>query len=346
VFYSDNGSTAVEVALKLAHQYWLNLGQPERRTFITLHHAYHGDTVGAMSVSEDSVFTRPFSPLLFRVTRADSPYCYRCPLNLERASCQIDCLGSLETALQRHDRDVAAVLVEPMLQAAGGMVVWPQEFLAGARRLCDRYGTLLIADEVLTGFGRTGRMFACEHASIAPDLLCLSKALTAGYLPLGATIATERLFEAFLGNSHAKTFFHGHSFTANPLACAVALASLDLFRETDVLARIARLEAQMRAALMPLNALPIVGDIRIIGGVGVVELVNDKSSRRTDGYLDGIGPRLAAAFLERGLLLRPLGNVVYFMPPYVITDEEVDWAIGQIAEVLGAESRRGSHART
>jgi adenosylmethionine-8-amino-7-oxononanoate aminotransferase len=345
VFYSDNGSTAVEVALKLAHQYWRNLGQPERRTFITLHHAYHGDTVGAMSVSEDSVFTRPFSPLLFRVTRADPPYCYRCPLNLERASCRIDCLGSLETALQRHDRDVAAVLVEPMLQAAGGMVVWPHEYLAGARQLCDRYGTLLIADEVLTGFGRTGRMFACEHASIAPDLICLSKALTAGYLPLGATIATERLFEAFLGSGHANTFFHGHSFTANPLACAVALASLDLFRETDVLARIARLEARMRAALMPLDALPIVGDIRVIGGVGVVELVNDKSSRRTDGYLDGIGPRLAAAFLERGLLLRPLGNVVYFMPPYVITDEEVDWAVGQIAEVLGAESRRGSHAQ-
>jgi adenosylmethionine-8-amino-7-oxononanoate aminotransferase len=337
VFFSDNGSTAVEVALKLAHQHWRNRDQPARQTFITLHHAYHGDTVGAMSVSEDSVFTRAFTPFLFRVVRADPPYCYRCPLDLERATCRIDCLSGLEAALDRHGDTVAAVLVEPMLQAAGGMIVWPSEFLAGARRLCDRYGTLLIADEVLTGFGRTGRMFACEHASIAPDIICLSKALTAGYLPLGATIATERLFESFLSNDHSKTFFHGHSFTANPLACAVALASLDLFRDTGVLARVARLEEQLRATLAPLAALPIVGDVRVIGGVGIVELVSDKSTRRTGGYLDGIGPRLAAAFLQRGLLLRPLGNVVYFMPPYVIEDEEVDWAVDQLTEVLAAE---------
>jgi adenosylmethionine-8-amino-7-oxononanoate aminotransferase len=334
VFYSDNGSTAVEVALKLAHQYWRNLGQPERRTFITLHHAYHGDTVGAMSASEASVFTQAFTPMLFDVTRVDPPYCYRCPVGLERASCRIDCLGSLEAALRRHRDTVAAVLVEPMLQAAGGMIVWPQEFLAGARRLCDEQGALLIADEVLTGFGRTGRMFACEHALVAPDIMCLSKALTAGYLPLGATVATERIFDAFLSDDRAKTFFHGHSFTANPLACAVACASLDLFRESDVLARVRRLEAQLGAGLAPLAGLPHVGDVRVIGGVGVIELVNDKATRRADGYLDGIGPRLAAAFLERGLLLRPLGNIVYFMPPYVVTDEEVDWAIGQIEHVV------------
>lgn len=337
VFYSDNGSTAVEIALKVAHQYWSNLGQPGRRTFITLHHAYHGDTVGAMSASEDSLFTRAFAPLLFPVTRVDPPYCYRCPLGLERASCRIDCLSSLESALERHGDTVAAVLVEPMLQGAGGMIVWPAEFLAGARRLCDRHGTLLVADEVLTGFGRTGRMFACEHASITPDIICLSKALTAGYLPLGATIATETIFEAFLSDDRAKTFFHGHSFTANPLACAVARASLDLFRETDVLGRIARLEAQLRSGLAPLAGLPIVADVRVIGGVGIVELVSDTRTGETGGYLDGIGPRLAAAFLARGLLLRPLGNIVYFMPPYAITDDEADWAIRQITEVLGAQ---------
>jgi adenosylmethionine-8-amino-7-oxononanoate aminotransferase len=334
IFYSDNGSTAVEVALKLAHQYWRNLGQPERRTFITLHHAYHGDTVGAMSASEASVFTQAFTPMLFDVTRVDAPYCYRCPVGLERASCRIDCLGSLQAALQRHRDTAAAVLVEPMLQAAGGMIVWPPEFLAGARRLCDEYGALLIADEVLTGFGRTGRMFACEHALVTPDIMCLSKALTAGYLPLGATVTTERIFDAFLSDDRAMTFFHGHSFTANPLACAVACASLDLFRESDVLARVRRLEAQLGAGLAPLAGLPHVGDVRAIGGVGIIELVSDKATRRADGYLDGIGPRLAAAFLERGLLLRPLGNIVYFMPPYVVTDEEVDWAIGQIDHVL------------
>jgi adenosylmethionine---8-amino-7-oxononanoate aminotransferase len=336
VFYSDNGSTAVEVALKLAHQYWRNLGEPDRRTFITLHYAYHGDTVGAMSVSEASVFTDAFRPLLFDVRRADAPYCYRCPLGLERANCRIDCLGSLEAALQEAGPAVAAVLVEPMLQAAGGMIVWPSEFLGGVRRLCDRFGTLMIADEVLTGFGRTGRMFASEHASVSPDIICLSKALTAGYLPLGATVATDAIFEAFLSEDRAKTFFHGHSFTANPLACAVALASLDLFREHDVLKRVERLESKLRAGMSPLAGLPGVGNVRVIGGVGIVELVSDKQTRKSDGYLDGIGPRLAARFLDRGLLLRPLGNVVYFMPPYCITDDEVDWTLNQIAAVLSA----------
>ena len=328
IFYSDNGSTAVEVALKLACQYWQNRGQPNRRTFLTLHHAYHGDTVGAMSASEDSVFTRAFTPLLFPVVRAHPPYCYRCPLGLTRAACQIDCLSDLEARLEGAD-SIAGVVVEPMLQAAGGMIVWPAEFLAGVRQLCDRYGTLLIADEVLTGFGRTGRMFASEHAAVRPDLVCLSKALTAGYLPLGATAATERIYQAFLSEDRTKTFFHGHSYTANPLACAVGLASLDLFRENAVIERVQALECQLRAGLEPLRSLPCVGDIRVIGGVGIVELESPSA-----GYLDHRGGDLSAAFLDRGVLLRPLGNVLYFMPPYVITESEVDWVLAQIAEVL------------
>ena len=246
VFYSDNGSTAVEVALKLAWQYWLNRGEPERRTFITLDHAYHGDTVGAMSVSAATSFTAPFEPLLFPVVRVDDPYCYRCPLGLERASCRIDCLAGLEKQLEALGPRAAGVLVEPMLQGVGGMIVWPPEFLAGVRRLCDRHGTLMIADEVLTGFGRTGRMFACEHAQVTPDIICLSKGLTAGYMALAATAATEAIYEAFLSEDRRKTFFHGHSYCANPLACAVGLASLDLFRDEDVLGRIARLETQLR----------------------------------------------------------------------------------------------------
>lgn len=328
IFYSDNGSTAVEVALKLACQYWQNRGQPNRRTFLTLHHAYHGDTVGAMSASEDSVFTRAFTPLLFPVVRVHPPYCYRCPVGLTRAACQIDCLSDLEARLEGAD-SIAGVVVEPMLQAAGGMIVWPAEFLAGVRQLCDRYGTLLIADEVLTGFGRTGRMFASEHAAVRPDLVCLSKALTAGYLPLGATAATERIYQAFLSEDRTKTFFHGHSYTANPLACAVGLASLDLFRENAVIERVQALECQLRAGLEPLRSLPCVGDIRVIGGVGIVELESPSA-----GYLDHRGGDLSAAFLDRGLLLRPLGNVLYFMPPYVITESEVDWVLAQIAEVL------------
>ena len=311
VFYSDNGSTAVEVAVKLAAQYWINRGQPQRRAIVTLQHAYHGDTVGAMSVSADSIFTRAFTSLLFSVTRVHG--------------------ADLEQTLAVLGDTAAAVIIEPMLQGAGGMIMWPAQFVAGVRQLCDRFGVLMIADEVLTGFGRTGRMFACEHANVTPDVICLSKALTGGYLPLGATLTTDAVYEAFLSDDRSRTFFHGHSFTANPLACAVALASLDLFETDRTLDRVKRLEAQLQSGLAPLRQLPIVADVRVLGGVGVVELVN------TGGYLDEIGPRLAAMFLARGLLLRPLGNVVYFMPPYVITEEETAWAISQIAQVI-AES--------
>jgi adenosylmethionine---8-amino-7-oxononanoate aminotransferase len=275
VFYSDNGSTAVEVALKLAMQYWSNLRQPNRRTFITLHNAYHGDTVGAMSASEESVFTRAFSSILFPVERVRG-------------------LDDMEQRLLEAGDSIAAVLIEPMLQAAGGMIVWPAEFVAGVRLLCDKYKTLMIADEVLTGFG--------------------------------VTATTKGVYDAFLSDDRSKTFFHGHSYTANPLACAVAIASLDLFRDERVLASVSRLEQQLRAGFEPLRA---VGKVRAIGGIGAVELSTNKP-----GYLDGIGPRLAAEFLDRGLLLRPLGNVVYFMPPYCITESETAWALEQISGVL------------
>jgi adenosylmethionine-8-amino-7-oxononanoate aminotransferase len=333
VFYSDNGSTAVEVAVKLAVQYWRNQGHTRPRV-VALHHAYHGDTVGAMSVSEDSIFTRAFSHLMFPVDRAHAPYCYRCPIGLQRESCHIECLSGLERVLQDRGEETAAVLVEPMLQGAGGMIMWPAEFLAGVRRLCDAYGVLMIADEVLTGFGRTGRLFACEHGPVTPDIICLSKALTAGYLPLAVTAVTNAVFETFLSDDHSRTFFHGHSFTANPLACAVAIASFDLLKENAALERIARLEAQLRDGLTPLLRLPIVGDVRVLGGVGAVELVSDRVTKDAGGYLDQVGPRLSSAFLDRGLLLRPLGNVLYFMPPYVITDDEVDWVLAQMSEVL------------
>jgi adenosylmethionine---8-amino-7-oxononanoate aminotransferase len=348
VFYSDNGSTALEVAMKMASQYWSNQGQ-QRDTFITLRHAYHGDTVGAMSASEPSVFTKPFVPMLFDVVRVHAPYCYRCPLGLERPTCSVACLGvghrhadvSLESwaetlggRLERHGRDVAAVLVEPMLQGAGGMVVWPAEFLAGVRRLCDEHGVLMIADEVLTGFGRTGRLFACEHAGVTPDIICLSKAVTGGYLPLGVTVATDRVYEAFLSQDRARTFFHGHSFTGNPLACALAIASLELIHETHAVAKVQLLETWLRRGLGPLTAHRAVGNVRVLGGVGIVELVTDKATKSAGGYLDDIGPRLSQAFLDRGLLLRPLGNIVYAMPPYVITEDETAWLTTQIGEAI------------
>ena len=331
IFYSDNGSTAVEVALKMAYQYWTNRGEAQRRTFLTLKHAYHGDTVGAMSTSHDSLFTASYAPLLFRVERVDVPRDYLASLDPRLDGTGSERLADLERLLDQRASEFAAVIVEPMLQGAGGMRVWKPEFLRRLRGLCDQHGLLLIADEVMTGFGRTGRMFACEHGPVEPDMMCLSKGLTAGYLPLAVTAASDRVYDAFVSDDRRKTFFHGHSFTANPLGCAVALAGLDIFDEEGVLDRIAGISAGMRSRLEAFVGRDYVKDVRQIGAVGIIELETGDA-----GYLAEIGPRMGAAFLERDLLLRPNGDIVYFMPPYVVTDAEIDWVFDQIDEVVSA----------
>jgi adenosylmethionine-8-amino-7-oxononanoate aminotransferase len=229
IFFSDDGSTAVEVALKMAVQYWQNVGQPKKRSIAALDHAYHGDTVGAMSVGADSGFNEPFRNLLFPVHRVHSAYCYRCPVGKQRATCEIDCVDQLKKLLAEKHTEIAAVIVEPLLQGAGGMIVHPVEFLRRVSELCREYDVLLIADEVLTGFGRCGKMFACELAEIAPDVMCLSKGLTGGVLPMGATICTARVHDAFVSPDIARTFYHGHSYTGNPIAAAAAIASLGIF---------------------------------------------------------------------------------------------------------------------
>ncbi len=330
VFFSDNGSTAVEVGLKMAYQYWYNIGQ-ERSVIIALENGYHGDTVGAMSASDDSPFTRPFKNLLFDVKRAESPFA----LNCERCDrrCDTSCASSLEALLEIHANETAAVIVEPMLQGAGGMIVWEPEYLAEVRSLCDRFGVLLIADEVLTGFGRTGKMFACEHAGVVPDIICLSKALTAGYLPLGATAAKEDIFNAFYDDDRSKTFFHGHSYCANPLACTAAIANLELFESEGTLERIGEINAKFVAFRETLGSFDCVRDVRIIGGVLAFEI-----DVKEGGYLADIGREFYREFLERDIVLRPLGNVLLFMPPYVISDSEIDWVLGEIREVLTAYS--------
>lgn len=325
VFYSDNGSTAVEVALKMAWQFWHNQGET-RRTFVALKNAYHGDTFGAMAASDDSAFTAPFKNLLFKVLRAELPL-------LEPEATANDS-EALENVLRENAGQIAAVIVEPLLQGAGGMIVWQAAQLEKVRALCDEYNVLLIADEVLTGFGRTGKMFACEHAAISPDIICLSKALTAGYLPLGATVATDAIYNAFLSDDRRQTFFHGHSFTANPLACAVANASLDLFEREDCLAKVDFINKKLNERLPRLLDLPIVGDVRIIGAVGAIDIVSDKTTKSASGYLDNVGQRLAQEFLRRDILLRPLGNVLYFMPPYVIDESEIDRVLTEIERVL------------
>ncbi len=325
IFFSDNGSTAVEVALKLAVQYWQNRGQSNKKEIVALEHAYHGDTVGAMSVSADSGFTQPFDGLRFPVHRVHSAYCHRCPVGKTRATCSIECADALAKLLEDRGDRVAAVIVEPLLQGAGGMIVHPVEFLQRIRALTSEHDVLLIADEVLTGFGRCGAMFACELANVVPDFMCLSKGITGGFLPLGATVCTGAIQQEFMGEG--KAFLHGHSYSGNPLACAAAVANLEIFETEDVFVRIKAIAARHEMHLARLRNSPAVDDTRQIGAVAAIELkANDP------GYFSQLKPRLYRFFLDKGVLLRPLGNVIYVMPPYVITAEELDWIYSVIEE--------------
>jgi adenosylmethionine-8-amino-7-oxononanoate aminotransferase len=329
VFFSDDGSTAVEVALKLAVQFWKNCGRPQKQKIVALENAYHGDTVGAMSVSDDSPFTSAFDSLRIPILRTHSAYCAHCPVGLTRATCQIQCLNKLERLLVEHADEIAAVIVEPLLQGAGGMIVHPEEFLSGVRRLTAAHDVLLIADEVLTGFGRTGKMFACDRAAVVPDLMCVAKGLTGGFLPLAATLATDRIHDAFLGGERTRAFFHGHSYTANPIACAAANASLQIFENEPVFERIAAIEKVHAARLPAFSSYPVVADVRQIGTVAAIELEVPDA-----GYLSSLRPRLYAYFLSRGVLLRPLGNVVYILPPYVITPDQLNFVYDVIQDSL------------
>ncbi len=329
LFFSDDGSTAVEVALKLSVQHFSNTGRSEKREIVALQHGYHGDTAGAMSVSDDSPFTDPFRSMRYPVHRVHSAYCYRCPVGLRRESCHIECAGQLETLLEERGDKIAAVIVEPLLQAAGGMIVHPVEFLQRVREACLKHDVLLIADEVLTGFGRTGKMFACDLAGIAPDLMCLSKGITGGFLPMGVTLSSDRVEAAFRSEDRLHTFYHGHSYTGNALACAAANASLRIFDEEPVFERIAVIAEINSERLAQVRTFSQVGEVRQIGTIGAIELRTDDA-----GYLSAMRPKLYQFFLERGVLLRPLGNVVYVLPPYVISPEELHRVYDVIVEAI------------
>ena len=326
VFYSDNGSTAVEVALKMAVQYWQQQ-RPEagpKHTFLHLKLAYHGDTIGAVSVGNIELFHSRFTSLLFPTVEADPPYCYRCPLSLTYPSCRIACLDPIEQILKEHHRKLAGFIIEPLVQAAAGMLTSPPGYLKRIRELCTKYNVLLIADEVATGFGRTGKMFACQHEGVTPDLMAISKGLTGGYMPLAATLTTDEIYKAFLGKyEDFKTFFHGHSYTGNPLGCAVALANLEVFKKDKTLARLQPKIKTMAQLLQPLWQLPHVGDIRQRGFMAGIELVEDKKTRKPYPLKARFGHRVCGIARQRGLLLRPLGNIIMLIPPLSITLKEL-----------------------
>jgi adenosylmethionine-8-amino-7-oxononanoate aminotransferase len=341
VFYSDNGSTAVEIALKMAFQYWQQNGQARRTKFVTLDAGYHGDTVGAVSVGGIELFHGVFKPLLFRTIKAPATYAYRCDKARNLEECGQHCIVDIEAILRTHAHEVAAMIVEPLIQGAGGMITQPRGFLTGLRHLCDKYGVLLIADEVMTGFGRTGRMFACEHEGITPDLLAISKGITGGYLPLAATLATEKIYQGFLGDfKDRRTFYHGHTYTGNPLACAAALASLDLFRKEKLLEKVRKKIHDLGNLLQDFYLIEQVGDIRTCGLVAGIELVADPKTKAPYPVEQRMGHRVALEARKRGALLRTLGDTVVLMPPLSITDRElkllVDISVDSVRAAVGA----------
>ncbi len=324
VFYSDNGSTSVEIALKMAFQYWKHKDIKGKNTFLSLKNAYHGDTIGAVSVGGIDIFHDIFGTLLFRTFKSPSPYCYRCELGKTYPDCSLSCLKAMEDILIDHSHEIAAVIVEPMVQGAGGMIVFPNSYLQGVRELCNKYNVLLIADEVATGFGRTGKLFACEHEQVVPDFLCLSKGITNGYLPLAATLTTEEIFNAFLGEySEFKTFFHGHSYTGNPLACSAAIVCLELFDKDETLRNLQPKISILQKKLAIINKLPHVGEVRNKGFMTGIELVRNKDTKEPYSPEAKIGWKVIYKAREMGVIIRPLGNVIVIMPPLCISEENL-----------------------
>lgn len=378
VFYSDAGATAAEVAFKLAAQYWFNVGRPDKNEFVGFSEAYHGDTVGAMSVGRTTAFHLPYFPMLFKVHYAPTPHVYRWPpvlsnaaraqqvrRNVERMleyarqnpseppppaaapvaprafaspdSVKAECLARLEVILQEQAPRIAAVCIEPIVQGAAGMIVHPEGFLRGVRELCTRYDVLLIADEVAVGFGRTGRMFACEHEDVRPDLMCVAKGMTGGYLPLAATFATQQIFDAFLGEPwEGRTFFHGHTYTGNPLACAAALASLELFDKNDLVAAVQQKAAALAEMLAPLRDLPHVGDVRQKGFMVGIELVKDRATREPSDARLRVGAAVCTAVRKHGVILRPLGDVIVLMPPLAMGVDDLERIVEAVKAEVGA----------
>lgn len=339
VFFSDDGATAVEVALKMAFQYWRQKdpAEPGRTRFLALGGAYHGDTLGDVSVGGVERFHAMFGPLLFPTIRVPSPHCYRCPLSLTRPDCQTACLGEVERALSEHPGEIAAVVVEPLVQGAAGMIVHPEGYLRGLRDLTRTHGTLLIADEVAVGFGRTGTLFACDQEGVSPDFLCLAKGLTGGYLPLAATLTTDEIYSAFHGTAlEGKTFYHGHTYGGNPLGAAVALASLRIFDDERTLEHVRRLADRLAERLVEFSQLAHVGNVRQRGLIAGVELVADQATKTPYYGSEQIGAKVCRRARDAGLFIRPLADVLVIMPPFCLTLAELDRMIDVMIDCVQA----------
>ncbi len=335
VFYSDAGATATEIALKMAFEYWALQGDTKRDCYVSLAESYHGDTIGAMSVGYSEDYHSRYRPLLFPCLRIAPPHAFRYYRMESPGQALTHALEEAERTLRENRERIAALFVEPLMQGAAGMWAHPVEYLSGLHRLCRENNILFIADEVAVGFGRTGRMFACEHAGISPDLMCLGKGISGGVLPLAATLATEEIFEAFLGEyEERKTFFHGHTYTGNPLACAAAFASLDLFAKENTLGRMTPLIAQMERLLQPVREQDHVSDVRQWGFLVGIELAEDAAARKPFPAAKRIGKRVILEARKQGVIIRPLGDVIILNPPLSITAQELDRLVHVTAESI------------
>ncbi len=326
VFYSDNGSTGVEIALKMAFQYWqqCRTPKPAKTRFISLVNGYHGDTIGSVSVGGIDLFHQIYRPLLFDNLKVQAPYCYRCHLGKVYPQCDMACLAEMRETMKRHHKEVAAVVVEPLIQGAGGMVTFPEGYTRRVRDLAKKFNILFIADEVATGFGRTGRLFACQHEGIEPDIMVAAKGITGGYLPLAVTMTTQEIFDGFCGEyGEQKTLFHGHTYSANPLACAAALANLEIFKKENTVDKLQDKIVLFERGLESFLELKHVGNIRQLGFMVGIELVMDRETRTPYPYEEKIGIKVIQEARKLGLVIRPLENVVVLTPPLSISPEEL-----------------------
>lgn len=336
VFFGDNGSSAVEIALKLSFQYHQQIGKTKKTKFIALSDAYHGETIGALSVGGVDLYSKIYKPLLLDVIRAEGPDCYRCKFGKNRDNCNAECFENMEKIVKENHEEITAVIIEPMVQAAAGMKIYSKEYLKKLRKLCDEYEINLIADEIAVGFGRTGKFFACNHADITPDIMCVSKGLTAGYMPLSLAIMTDKIYSAFYDEYNTmKAFLHSHSYSGNALGCSIAVETLKIFEDENIIQKNKMKSEYLRKKVNEkLADIKHLGEYRQIGMIGAIELVKDKNTKEGFDWKERVGYQIYKIALEKGVLLRPLGTVVYFMPPYVINEKEIDLMIDTAVESI------------
>ena len=329
VFFGDNGSSAIEIALKLSFQYHQQIGKNKKTRFVNISDAYHGETIGALSVGDMDLYSKIYKPILIDSIKVEGPDCFRCKFNKDRKTCDAECFIFMEDKIKEIHDEVSAIIIEPIVQCAAGMKIYSPKYLIKLREICDKYDINLIADEIAVGFGRTGKMFASEHANISPDIMCLSKGLTAGYMPLSLVLMSDKMYYAFYDDyNKMKAFLHSHSYSGNPLGCSVALETLKIFEDENIIEKNKIKSDYLRKKVQSvLSSIPNLGEYRQIGMIGAIELVKDKITKEPFESERRVGYNIYKKALEKGVLLRALGNIIYFMPPYVITEEEIDFMV-------------------